>query len=200
MLSVPKETHFFSRNYSYGFSWYQRCFHDDPNEPCQYSSISMDICPSYLTSMGALSRLKAASDTSTQAPLLVVVRRDSVSLSQSLVTYRYKRGQIPIASHASLLSSRYASELAAHSAVSAWLDAFPDILVFPFADLIRPGGAARLTADIVCSLGLSPPKYPLDLSLPKLNSRPKPTLISNAFSRYIRQKLLALSPRLFGRF
>ena len=199
-LSIPKETHFFSRNYHYGFHWYSRCFDSPANVLNKRECISIDICPSYLTSLSALSRIKHAVSAYSGSCKIIVISRDLPSLQDSLLRYRFQRNQISDLSASSFLKSDAACELVADSAVAAWQHAFPDLIIFPFSELVSPGGPLKITSLITDSQSISAPAIYSSDTLPRLNTQPKSILISNIMSRYIRNKLIFFSPRFFGKF
>lgn len=199
-LSIPKETHFFSRNYHYGFDWYSKCFSPSAKSLIQHEDISIDICPSYLTSFSALSRIKSAVSAYPGSCKIIIITRDMHSLQDSLLRYRFHRNQIKDLSMSSLLNSEAACEIVADSAVAAWKHAFPDLILFPFSDLVSPGGLSEIISLIARSQSIPPPPICSSDKLPHLNSKPKSRLISNSFNRYIRNKLIYFSPRFFGKY
>jgi hypothetical protein len=119
-LTFPKETHFFSVEFHHGFSWYRNKFSN--SNPCAHF---IDICPSYLCSLHALSRISHYSQLTSFVPDIYVISRNEASRVASLLLYRSLRHQIKQPNLASLVNSSHASEILARDMIDLWKKYFP---------------------------------------------------------------------------
>ena len=204
-LSIPKETHFFTRNFHYGFNWYRSCFRPKDNLNEGYlTNYTLDICPDYLTSFHALSRISYLSQSIRMKPILIVITRDKKSITESLIRYRYNRSQIKDYKLYSYLNSNLACELVSEASISSWQAEFPDIIKYSFSKLISQNGVLELLKIIYNSLGISDYDEKLyslsnSLTLPQTNNSYNKVIIPRPLVIPISDLLIRFSPRFFGK-
>ena len=147
-LPLIKETHFFSRNYSNGFDWYNKCY---PKISGTNNSLRLEICPSYLTSVSAFSRFVFLRDNFNYNPTFIIITREDSARINSLLAYRFRRKQIKKPILDSLVLSDFAHEVSSKQCIHMWRREFSEVHIFMMEDILNNGISA-----LFCDLFLLP--------------------------------------------
>lgn len=138
--STPKEIHFFSNFFNYGYRWYEAKFTDVADKPVRF-----EASPSYFHDPRAAERIRNYNPKMK----LIVLLRDPVERAYSSHLHEINKGHIPPMSFAEGLKNNpeYIEQGLYATHLRRWLSVFPrnQILVLFTEDIGKdPTGAAKI--------------------------------------------------------